>query len=118
MTIRADRALLATLLRNLLLNAANADETGGTLLFWNKETAEGVQIGVTDTGPGIPAEERDKLTEPFYRVDKSRSRAGGGNGLGLTICAQIAQAHGTQLQIESKPGQGTTVWITLQEVQP
>lgn len=117
-TIRADRALLATLLRNLLLNAANADETGGTLLFWNKETAEGVQIGVTDTGPGIPAEERDKLTEPFYRVDKSRSRAGGGNGLGLTICAQIAQAHGTQLQIESKPGQGTTVWITLQEVQP
>ena len=77
-----------------------------------------MRVGVTDAGTGIPPEELDKLTEPFYRVDKSRSRMSGGNGLGLTICAQIAQAHGARLQIESAAGQGTTVWITLKEVTP
>ena len=116
--VRADRPLLTALLRNLILNAAHADGSGGTILFWNKETADGVRVGVTDAGTGIPPEELDKLTEPFYRVDKSRSRMSGGNGLGLTICAQIAQAHGARLQIESAAGQGTTVWITLKEVTP
>lgn len=77
---------------------------------------EGIRLGVTDTGPGIPAEECQRIVEPFYRVDKSRSRAGGGSGLGLTICEQIARVHGTQLQIESQLGQGTTVWLLLREV--
>lgn len=117
-TLQADRALLVTLLRNLVLNGANADETGGPVRLWARPGPDGVRLGVTDTGPGIPREELDKLTEPFYRLDKSRSRQSGGNGLGLTLCAEIARAHGTRLQIESTPGQGTTVWITLQEVQP
>ena len=58
-----------------------------------------------------------RIKEPFYRIDKSRSREAGGNGLGLAICEQIAQAHNTDLQIESRLGQGTTLSITLQEVQ-
>lgn len=115
-TLFANRTLLVTLLRNLILNAASADTKQGMIHVWCRATQEGIRLGVTDTGPGIPTEECRRIVEPFYRLDKSRSRAGGGNGLGLTICEQIARAHGTQLQIESQLGQGTTVWIPLQEV--
>ena len=71
---------------------------------------------MTDEGCGIPPDDLPHVQEAFYRVDKSRARAagqGGGNGLGLTLCAEIAAAHGSELHIESTPGQGTTVWLTL-----
>lgn len=116
--LRANRALLATLLRNLVLNAAAADTKQGTIRLWCDRRDGALRLGVTDTGPGIPAEELEKLREPFYRLDKSRSRQNGGNGLGLTICEAIARAHGTTLHIESEPGRGTTVWITAEEAAP
>lgn len=111
----ANRSLLGTLLRNLVLNAAAADTHGGTIRLWCGRRDGALGLGVTDTGPGIPAEELEKLREPFYRLDKSRSRQNGGNGLGLTICESIARAHGTTLRIESEVGKGTTIWIPWEE---
>ena len=68
---------------------------------------------VADQGRGIPAGELSKITEPFYMVDKSRSRAEGGAGLGLALCKQIAELHRGQLRFESNEGRGTTVTVTL-----
>ena len=62
-----------------------------------------------DEGCGIPPEEIKNLTEPFYTVDKSRSRRSGGAGLGLAIVRQIIGLHGAEMEIESTPGKGTTV---------
>jgi signal transduction histidine kinase len=64
-------------------------------------------ITVTDTGIGIPEEERPFLFDRFYRVDKSRSREGGGTGLGLAIVQQLMHAHDGDIHVSSTPGEGT-----------
>ena len=69
---------------------------------------------MTDHGRGIPASELERITEPFYMVDKSRSRAEGGAGLGLALCKEIAAVHGGALRFTSQEGQGTTVEVTLE----
>ena len=74
---------------------------------------EALTLTVADTGCGIPPEELPRITEPFYMVDKSRARRQGGSGLGLALCQRIAAAHGSALQIESEPGKGTRVSVTL-----
>jgi two-component system phosphate regulon sensor histidine kinase PhoR len=66
------------------------------------------EFSVTDTGPGIASEHLSRLTERFYRVDRSRSRDTGGTGLGLAIVKHIANRHQAQLLIESTPGKGST----------
>jgi len=68
---------------------------------------------VTDHGRGIPKEALDRLTEPFYMVDKSRARAEGGAGLGLALCRKIAEAHGGKLEFESALGEGTSVSLEI-----
>ena len=70
-------------------------------------------IQVTDNGRGIPPEALTHLTEAFYRVDKSRSRAQGGAGLGLSLCNEIVQLHGGTMQFESRVGNGTVVTVEL-----
>ena len=73
-----------------------------------------VQIAVIDTGIGIPAEHLPHLFTRFYRVDKSRSRAGGGSGIGLTIAKHLVEAHSGRLWAESAgSGQGSTFTFTL-----
>ena len=72
-----------------------------------------VEIAVEDTGIGIPAKDLPRITERFYRVDKARSRELGGTGLGLAIVKHLVQAHHGTLAIESEPGKGTRVQITL-----
>ena len=74
---------------------------------------EGNVIQVTDNGRGIPPEALAHLTEAFYRVDKSRSRAQGGAGLGLSLCNEIVQLHGGTMQFESRVGNGTVVTVEL-----
>ena len=70
-----------------------------------------VTCSVEDTGPGITPEHIPRLTERFYRVDRSRSRDTGGTGLGLAIVKHVAQRHGAELKIESTPGKGSTFTI-------
>ena len=66
-------------------------------------------LSVIDQGSGIPADKIALVTEPFYRVDKARSRKLGGAGLGLSLCQMIAQAHGGRLEIQSEIGKGTVI---------
>jgi two-component system phosphate regulon sensor histidine kinase PhoR len=68
---------------------------------------------VKDSGPGIAAEHITRLTERFYRVDRSRSRETGGTGLGLAIVKHVVQRHGAELKIDSAPGAGSTFAIVL-----
>ena len=76
-------------------------------------TDDGCQITISDDGKGIPAGSIVHITEAFYRVDKARSRSQGGAGLGLTLCAQIAQMHGGNIYFDSEEGHGTTVTVLL-----
>lgn len=116
--VQADRVLLATLVRNLVLNAAAAEPKDNTVTVRCDRCDEGIRLCVEDHGKGIPAEELPHITEPFYRVDKSRAREKGGNGLGLSICAMIARLHGSPLELDSREGEGTRVWVTLKEAKP
>ena len=111
----ADRVLLADLVRNLALNAWHAGPQDGAVHLRCTDAGECWRLTVQDTGCGIPAEALPHLTEPFYRVDKARARANGGSGVGLALCAQIAEAFGTQMTFASRVGEGTTVTILLQK---
>jgi two-component system, OmpR family, phosphate regulon sensor histidine kinase PhoR len=71
------------------------------------------ELSVTDTGLGIAAEHIPRLTERFYRVDRSRSRDTGGTGLGLAIAKHVAQRHGGELRVQSVVGQGSTFTLTI-----
>ena len=72
-----------------------------------------VVVTVRDTGIGIPAERLSRVFDRFYRVDKVRSRAEGGAGLGLSIARKIVADHGGRIELTSSPGQGTTCTVTL-----
>ena len=73
---------------------------------WSMDDA-GVRLSVSDTGVGIAAEHIPRLTERFYRVDRSRSRDSGGTGLGLAIVKHVLQRHDADLEVESEPGKGS-----------
>lgn len=98
-----DADLMTDVLVNLIDNAVKASERGGTIVL----KADKNVIEVQDFGCGIPEEEQEKILEPFYMIDKSRSRRSGGAGLGLALTAMIVKSHGAQLKIESEPGKGT-----------
>lgn len=72
-------------------------------------------IEVVDHGKGIPKEEIPRITEPFYMVDRSRSKRSGGSGLGMALVKKIAAAHGAELVIESAEHVGTTIRLVFQE---
>ena len=109
----AERDLLKTLLLNLIDNGRKAMPQGGVIAVTQTLTEDGFVISVADHGCGMEEKELDRITEAFYRVDKSRSRALGGAGLGLAICNEIAAVHGGELTFESQPGQGTTATLTV-----
>ncbi|MHB8425117.1 MAG: phosphate regulon sensor histidine kinase PhoR [Gammaproteobacteria bacterium] len=92
---------------NLLFNAMNYTPASGKVTLSWKQEGEAAQFTVADTGIGIPAEHIPRLTERFYRVDKSRHRASGGTGLGLAIVKHVLQHHGASLVISSEPGRGS-----------
>ncbi|MFO1253750.1 MAG: phosphate regulon sensor histidine kinase PhoR [Inhella sp.] len=95
-------------LTNLLSNAVRYTPPQGRIsLSLERLEDGGLQLSVQDNGPGIAAEHLPRLTERFYRVDGSRSRATGGTGLGLSIVKHICQRHGGQLRIESEVGRGS-----------
>jgi two-component system sensor histidine kinase SenX3 len=75
-----------------------------------------VTVSVTDHGPGIPSRDLERIFERFYRVDRARSRATGGTGLGLSIVRHVAQAHGGDVTVESREGEGSTFRLRLAQV--
>lgn len=101
--------LMAEVLINLVDNAVKASPKGGKVIL----RADGDTISVQDFGCGIPKEETERILEPFYMVDKSRSRKSGGAGLGLSIVSMIVKLHKGSLSIQSEVGQGTTVTFTI-----
>lgn len=111
--VMGDADLLCDLILNLVTNAAKADP-GGKIRVTAEQAGRKVLLRVRDHGCGIPADQLARVTEPFYMVDKSRARKQGGSGLGLALCSRIAQAHNGTLTIESAPGKGTSVTVTLQ----
>ena len=99
---------------NLVTNAVRYTPQGGTVeVTVTREPQDRLAFSVRDTGPGIAAEHLPRLTERFYRVDRSRSRDSGGTGLGLAIVKHVVQRHSGELRIASTPGEGSTFTILL-----
>lgn len=99
---------LYSAMSNLVTNAVRyTPETGLVSVSWTLLKDGRGQFQVRDTGPGIEPEHVPRLTERFYRIDRSRSRETGGTGLGLAIVKHVAQRHGAELHIESQPGHGS-----------
>jgi signal transduction histidine kinase len=96
---------------NLVDNAAKASSAGQTVTL--SASAEG--FTVQDRGCGIPQDEISRITEPFYMVDRSRSKKAGGMGLGLALVKEIVAAHGGTLEIKSEVGAGTTARVLLKQ---
>jgi heavy metal sensor kinase len=111
--IRGDPDHLSRLIVNLLENALRHTPPDGEVTIEANGQGDNVVLSVADTGEGIPAEHLQHLGERFYRVDTARSREHGGTGLGLAICNSIVAAHGGTLTIDSAPGRGTRVTISL-----
>ena len=113
-----ERELLSAF-SNLVSNAVRyTPDVGMVSVKWSLNADGQGEFSVTDTGPGIASEHLSRLTERFYRVDRSRSRDTGGTGLGLAIVKHIANRHHAQLQIESSPGKGSTfrLWFPKERI--
>ena len=102
------RSELLSAISNLVSNAVRYTPAGGTVRVHWTRGPDGATFSVTDTGPGIAPEHLPRLSERFYRVDRSRSRETGGTGLGLAIAKHVVQRHGGELRIESQVGKGST----------
>ena len=105
--------LLYRLLFNLTENAIKYNRTGGSVEVSVEQEHGQAAIRVRDTGPGIAEEYRDSIFQPFFRVDKSRSRAMGGVGLGLALVQEIVRLHGGTVRVEQSADTGTTILVTL-----
>ncbi|MBU2515485.1 HAMP domain-containing histidine kinase [bacterium] len=109
-----DAAKIRTVLKNILENALKYSiESRQPVSLSVSKSTQVVTMEISDSGEGIPEKDLPHIFEPFYRVDKSRSKETGGYGLGLAICKQIVDAHQGKISIKSIPGQGTTVTIEL-----
>jgi histidine kinase len=112
--VLSDPDRLEQIMINLLSNALRYTPTNGTVTVSAEAHDFFVQIGVRDTGIGIPAEHLPHIFERFYRVDKSRNRQSGGTGIGLTIARHLVYAQGGEIWVESGGlGHGATFYITL-----
>ncbi|MBQ3100073.1 MAG: HAMP domain-containing histidine kinase [Clostridia bacterium] len=112
-SINADRELFKSLIYNLIENAAKASPDGSEIRLVCEATPETIKISVSDDGCGMSRDQIRRATEPFYMADKSRSRKAGGVGLGLALCAEIAEKHKARMVIQSKQGKGTTVTLIM-----
>jgi two-component system, OmpR family, phosphate regulon sensor histidine kinase PhoR len=112
--VHASRDELASAFGNLVSNAVRYTPPGGTItLAWRIDQDGSGVFAVTDTGIGIAPEYLPRLTERFYRVDRSRSRATGGTGLGLAIVKHVLLRHQAEIEITSERGKGSTFAVRL-----
>jgi signal transduction histidine kinase/CheY-like chemotaxis protein len=110
--IFCDQTRIRQVIINLLSNAGRFTKQGGVRISCALE-ANSVVVRITDTGPGIPEEDRTRIFEPFQQLDNSTRRIYGGSGLGLAICKQFIELHEGKMWLESQPGNGTTFLFSL-----
>lgn len=115
-TVYAEGNLIKSVLLNLVDNACKASAPDGIVEISGRRLEGGYAFQVKDYGVGIPEEEVKKVTEAFYMVDKSRSRSRNGAGLGLALCVEILRLHHSELQIESKVGEGSAIRFVLPDI--
>lgn len=108
-----DQSLIQRALSNLVSNAVAHTPSGGSIVMTAKTDRSNLQIEVSDTGIGIPAEALPRVFDRFFRIDASRSRMVGGTGLGLAIVQSITLLHGGTVAISSEPGEGTRVALSV-----
>jgi signal transduction histidine kinase len=108
-----DPKRIGQVVANLVDNALRYTPDGGTLEIGISVEGSMAEVWLRDTGPGIPEDKLPHIFERFFRVDKSRSRDTGGSGLGLAIVKKFVEAHGGQVRVKSRPGQGTRIGFTL-----
>lgn len=111
--IVGDRSRLEQVMMNIISNAIKYTPDGGHIRITAGSTESEVWMEVCDDGIGIPEEDRERIFERFYRVDKARSRESGGTGLGLSIAKEIVQRHHGAITLAPHQGPGTTVRLTL-----
>ena len=114
--INIDLGQIKTVFNNIIANGIKfSDADSDPVRISAKPQPRQTVVQITDYGIGIPEEELSFVFEPFYRVDKSRSKDTGGYGLGLSLCKTIMEAHNGKIEITSKPGEGTTVSLYFPE---
>lgn len=111
--VKADREKLTQILLNLIDNAIKFNKTDGRVTVSANEEDGHIEIGVEDTGTGIPPEDLPRIFERFYRADKSHSKDIPGTGLGLAIVKHLVEAHNGTIRVESTLGQGSRFLFTL-----
>ena len=110
--------LLRSAIENVLRNAVRYSPDGGCVEVDLQQDAQSVHIHVRDRGPGVPAQELQRIFEPFHRVAESRDRGSGGEGIGLAITAQVMQAHGGSATARIRDGGGLEVTLQLPRAAP
>jgi signal transduction histidine kinase len=114
--IKVDSEQIKTVFKNVLTNAVKfSNPDSKPVRISVKSRPPNIVVQIVDNGIGIPADELPFIFEPFYRVDKSRTKDTGGYGLGLSLCKTIMEAHGGRIQIDSTPNVGTTVTLFFPE---
>lgn len=117
-TIMGDKELLISAIINLIDNARKASDPESEILLRGYKEKQHYYIEVKDYGQGMTKEEISHVCDAFYMADKSRSRKEGGAGLGLSLAAIILERHNADIQIESAPGQGSTISIQFKQENP
>jgi len=109
----ADIGMIERVLSNLIDNALRYTPPKGNVEVRLEERENSIAVSISDSGGGIPAQDLPYIFDRFYRVEKSRQRDSGGSGLGLAIVKKIIEAHGAEIKVESRPGQGTRFFFEL-----
>jgi signal transduction histidine kinase len=112
LSVGGDDERLRRALSNLVGNAIKFTPSGGMVMLRARETEDGFELAVSDTGPGVAPESQDKLFERYTRGDAPKHEMSG-SGLGLLIVREIVELHGGTVGVESAPGQGSTFWLRL-----
>ena len=111
--IRGDRGRLRQVFLSLLENALKYNHAGGSIIVALTPEADHVRVSVKDTGPGITEEHLPFIFDRFYRIDRSRNRAYGGSGLGLSLAKSFTAAHGGRIEVSSESGKGSVFTVIL-----
>jgi len=112
-SVHADQKSLTQLLLNLFENSYRYTDQGGVLRVTLQKKSDNIELLIEDSAPCVPDDSLSKLFTRLYRVDKSRSRANGGSGLGLSICRNIVNAHGGKITAEHSPLGGLQIKVSL-----